>query len=94
MITMTAPERTDLIPWARAIDQVSRDDWKPVIDRLKGAFPEYSIRRLTRSWLASDMNPDTTTEPTIFADSVEELVRHLLSPAPRYGRAFNALRRT
>ncbi len=95
MSTMTlSPERADLIPWARAIDQVSRDDWQPVLGRLQDAFPGYSIRRLTRSWLASDMNPNTSTEPTIVADSVEELVRQLLAPAPRCGRAFNTLRRT
>lgn len=90
MTVMTPPkEKTDLIPWAKAVDQVPRENWKPILDKLQAAFEDsYSIRRLKTCWLATDLNPNTDTEPTIVADSVEDLVRHMVYPDPRFGRTF------
>lgn len=90
MNAMTAtPQQTDLIPWARAVDQVPREDWQPVIDRLNAEFgTRYAIRRLPSSWMATDKNPRSSTTPTIYEVTTEKFVRELLNPGPRYGRTF------
>ncbi|MGQ4271027.1 hypothetical protein [Nocardiopsis changdeensis] len=85
-----APEKLDLIPWARALDVVGRDDWGPVLERLRHEFGDrYRIVRLTTLWMATDLDPDTDTEPTIVETRVEALVRKLLAPGPRFGKSFD-----
>lgn len=86
MIVAT-PEQTDLIPWAKAVDQNPPTDWQHTLDRLKEAFRgRYSIKRLPSCWMAFDTDPNTLTEPTIIKDTAEEFVRNLLDPGPRYGK--------
>lgn len=86
-----SPERTDLILWARAVDQAPPENWQSTLDRLKEAFGDrYSLRRLPSCWMATDRDPNTTTEPTIVQDSLEQFVRALLDPGPRYGQSWNS----
>lgn len=92
MSVMTAPEKFDLIGWARALDEDPPATWQSVLDRLQDEFEgRYSIKRLPSCWMASDMDPHTPTEPTIIEDTVEKFVRRLLSPAPRWGRRYTRL---
>lgn len=84
MRTMTP--KSDLVLWARTVDGCPPASWQSVLERLQDEFEEgYSIKKLPTCWLAFDLDPDTTTEPTIIKDTVEGLVRTLLSPGPRYG---------
>lgn len=87
MRTMTAadPTTTDLFLWARAVDQAPPTNWKSVLDRLQKEFDDYSIKRLPSFWMASDLDPDTDTEPTIIETTTERFVQSLISPGPRYG---------
>lgn len=88
-MSIMAPEKLDLIPWARALDLVGRDDWAPVLERLQDEFGDrYRIVRLTTLWKATDLDPHTDTEPTIIEPTVEALVRKLLDPGPRFGKSF------
>lgn len=66
--------------------------WQSVLDRLSAEFEgRYSIKRLPSCWMASDLDPDTSTEPTIIEDTTEKFVRQLLNPDPCWGRRYTRL---
>lgn len=73
--------------WAELVDAYPPTNWSSVRSALAQLRDgKYRVVRLTNSWLITDNDPDTDTEPTIVADTVAEAVAKILHPDPRLGK--------
>ncbi|WP_116245981.1 hypothetical protein [Nocardiopsis sp. FIRDI 009] len=62
---------------------------KTDLARLRAEYGDrYWIRCTEHTWIATDRDPYTTTEPTLMADTPGQLAERLANPGPRVGTPF------
>jgi hypothetical protein len=59
------------------------------LDRLRAEHGDrYFIRCTDHIWIATDRDRNANTEPTLMADSAEELAEKMANPGQRAGKRF------
>ncbi|WP_232832135.1 hypothetical protein [Nocardiopsis sp. FIRDI 009] len=79
-----------VIEWAKTVDSVLPDGFATTVAVLRSRYGhKYVIRRNGRLWVATDVDPDTETAPTIIEETLTRFVAALENPGPRAGNPFN-----